>query len=108
MKQVSDPARDATAPAETGAAADPDARFEARVLRAFVKNGRLVSIPAQQKKRAVVLRFLVDRCFESDRSYPEREVNELLAEWHADVAALRRYMVTAGLLTRAGGEYRRA
>ena len=87
---------------------EPDAAFDARVLRAFLRNGKLASIPAQEKKRGAVLRFLMARCFAEDRVYPEREVNERLAEYHEDVAALRRYLVIAGLMTRSGGEYRRA
>ena len=87
--------------------ADPNAAYEAKVLRAFLRGGRLVTIPARGKKREVILRFLVAQCFAEDRPYPEREVNERLAEYHEDVAALRRYMVIGGLLTRAGGEYRR-
>jgi hypothetical protein len=78
------------------------------VLRVFIRDGRLVSIPVQEKKRDVILRYLLDRCFAEDRAYPEREVNERLAEYHEDVAALRRYLVIAGLMTRVGGEYRRA
>jgi hypothetical protein len=35
-------------------------------------------------------------------------VNERLAVYHEDVAALRRYLVSAGLMTRSGGIYRRA
>ena len=82
--------------------------FDEKVLRAFIRSGRLVSIPAQPKKRDVILRYLVAQCFAEDRAYPEPEVNARLAEYHEDVAALRRDMVIAGLLTRAGGEYRRA
>jgi hypothetical protein len=82
--------------------------YDARVLRAFLVGGRLVSFPAQEKKREVILRYLMDRCFAEDRVYPEVEVNERLAEYNEDVAALRRYLVIAGLMTRAGGEYRRA
>ena len=81
--------------------------YDAKVLRAFLRDGRLVSIPAQDRKRQAVLRYLAARCFAEDRPYPEREVNERLAAYHEDVAALRRYMVGAGLMTRAGGEYRR-
>ena len=79
----------------------------AKVLRAFFADGRLTSIPARDSKRQVVLRYLRDRCFTEDRAYPEAEVNQRLALFHRDVAALRRYMVEAGLMTRAGGEYRR-
>jgi hypothetical protein len=89
-------------PDETAAA------FEAKVLRAFVRDGRLFSIPAQPKKRLVVLRFLVESCFPGDRAWTEPEVNERLRAHDEDVAALRRYMVEAGLMTRAAGIYRRA
>jgi hypothetical protein len=81
--------------------------FEEQVIFAFVKDDRLVSIPARHKKRLVILRYLVDRCFPDDRAYPEGEVNQRLALFHPDVAALRRSMVEDGLLTRDAGEYRR-
>jgi DNA-binding HxlR family transcriptional regulator len=79
--------------------------YDAKVLRAFLRDGRLVSIPAQERKRQAVLRYLAARCFAEDRTYSEREVNERLSVYHDDVAALRRYLVVAGLMTRAGGEY---
>ena len=80
---------------------------EDAVLSAFVRDGRLVSIPAQLGKRLVVLGHLV-RVFEPGVRYPEREVNALLGVWHADVAALRRYLVDEGLLTREAGVYWRS
>src|SRR4051812_16962161 len=80
---------------------------EDAVLSAFVRAGRLLSIPAQHSKRRVVLDHLV-RVFEPGVRYPEREVNALLAVWHADVAALRRYLVDEGLLTREAGVYWRS
>lgn len=78
------------------------------MLRAFFDGPRLTSIPAQEKKRLVVLRYLLDRCFPEPRVYPEKEVNQRLAVVNRDVAALRRYLVDSGLMTRAAGEYRRA
>jgi len=83
-------------------------RLEARVLRAFIKESRLTAIPAREKKRRVVLRYLRDECFSEDRPYSEAEVNQRLALWHRDVAALRRYLIEAGLLTREAGIYRLA
>ncbi|HEY7590983.1 MAG TPA: DUF2087 domain-containing protein [Candidatus Limnocylindrales bacterium] len=84
------------------------AREDAKILRAFLEDGRLTSIPAQEKKRLVILRWLRDQVFTEDREYPEKEVNQRLALFHPDVAALRRYMVDNGLATRAAGVYRRA
>jgi hypothetical protein len=80
----------------------------ARVLRSFFRDDRLTTIPASATKRRTVLVYLRDRCFTEDRAYPEKEVNQRLALFHPDVAALRRYMVDGGLMTRANGEYRRA
>ena len=82
-------------------------REDVKVLRAFFEGSRLTSIPAQDAKRIVVLRYLRERCFAEDREYPEKEVNQRLALVHPDVAALRRYLVDSRLMTRAGGVYRR-
>src|ERR671932_96107 len=73
----------------------------------FFRGGRLVSIPAQASKRRIVLEHLV-RVFEPGVRYPEREVNALLAVWHPDHAALRRYLVDEGLLSREAGLYWRS
>ena len=81
--------------------------YDAKVLRAFLVDGRLTSIPSQEKKRQVILRFLLDRCFGEDRTYPEKEVNQRLALYHPDVASLRRYLVDTGLMARSAGQYRR-
>jgi hypothetical protein len=99
----------ARAAAESAPALEPlsDDPAEDAVLSAFVRDGRLASIPAQRSKRLVVLEHLA-RVFEPGVRYPEREVNALLAVWHADVAALRRYLVDEGLLTRRAGLYWRS
>ena len=82
-----------------------DPAFEAKVLRAFIRDGRLVSIPSKERRRQVVYRYLRDQVFVEDRSYPEKEVNQRLALFHPDVATIRRGMVDARLVTRANGEY---
>jgi hypothetical protein len=99
----------ARAAAEAAPAPEPLSgdRAEAAVLAKFVRDGRLVSIPVQLSKRIVVLQHLA-RMFEPGVRYPEREVNALLAVWHPDVAALRRYLVDEGLLTREAGVYWRS
>ena len=76
----------------------------AKVLRAFVRDGRLLSIPAARGKRRIVLDHLVQG-FEPGTRYRERQVNLMLGRWHADVAALRRYLVDEGFLAREAGVY---
>ena len=75
-----------------------------RVLREFFDRDRLRSIPAQRKKRVVVLRELLKR-FVPERRYAEREVNEILGRAHEDVATLRRELVMYGFMNRERGEY---
>ncbi|RFU21862.1 DUF2087 domain-containing protein [Geodermatophilus marinus] len=99
----------ARAAAQAAPAPEPlsDDPAEDAVLSAFVRAGRLVAIPAARGKRRVVLEHLV-RVFDVGVRYPEREVNALLAVWHPDVAALRRYLVDEGLLSREAGLYWRS
>lgn len=97
------------APSELPLAARPDdPAFEARVLRAFIKADRLVSIPARERRKLVVYRFLLDRILPDDRPVEERELNLRIALWHPDAATIRRAWVDLGLATRSGGTYRRA
>jgi hypothetical protein len=91
--------------APSGRILTPD---ESRVVRSFVVDGRLVSIPAREGKRAVVVDWLLDSVFFEDREYPEAEVNQRLGIFHRDVASLRRYLVDTGRVTRERGLYRRA
>lgn len=78
-----------------------------RVLDVFVVDGRLSSIPASRSKRLVVLDWLV-QAFEPGRRYTEAMVNLTLGQRHADTAALRRYLVDDGFLSREAGEYWRS
>jgi hypothetical protein len=76
----------------------------AAVLRAFLRDGRLVSIPSSRSKRLVVLDH-VARVFELGVRYPEREVDTLLRAFHPDHAALRRYLVDEQFLSREHSIY---
>lgn len=77
---------------------------ETRILQTFFSGDRLTEIPAVQTKRRVVLERLAME-FEPGVRYSEREVNFTLALFHADFAALRRYLVDEGIMTRADGVY---
>ena len=81
--------------------------YRQKVLKTFFRHGRLVSIPAQLKKRQIILEKLVEE-FEPDRDYPEMEVNRILVEFHEDVASLRREFISFKLMKRSKrGVYRR-
>lgn len=93
-------------PSPTGVG-DVAAPEEAKVLRAFVRDGRITQIPTQRTKRVVLLHLLAQD-FEPGRRYSEKMVNLMLGKWHADTAALRRYLVDEDLLSREAGEYWRS
>lgn len=84
-----------------------DPAYEEQVIRSFVKDGRLIRIPARERKKRVILRWLVDRVFPDDEPVMEPDVNMRLAVWNPDVSSLRRYLVDTGLVTRSGMVYRR-
>ena len=88
-------------------ALEADEALTARTIRSFIRDGRLTTIPAREKRRRIIYRYLRDQVFTEDRAYPEAEVNQRLALFHRDVATIRRGMVDAGLVTREAGEYRR-
>jgi hypothetical protein len=79
------------------------------VLRTFVRDGRLVRLPAQWQRKLVVLRHIAERTFEPDTEYPERVVNERLRAWCEDApvdhVTLRRYLVDLDHLRRQYGFY---
>jgi hypothetical protein len=77
---------------------------EASTLSKFFTGSRLKQIPTQRAKRLVVLERLAQE-FEPGRRYQEKEVNFTLQLFHADYAALRRYLVDESLMTRADGVY---
>ncbi|TYL45003.1 DUF2087 domain-containing protein [Nocardioides sp. BGMRC 2183] len=72
--------------------------------RFFDADGRLRTMPTRHAKRRVVLDHIAQR-FEPGRTYPEREVDAVLRQVHDDHAALRRYLVDDGFLTREAGVY---
>jgi hypothetical protein len=81
------------------------AGYDRKVLNDFLlPDGSLKKIPAQQKKLLVVLRHLLNG-FEPGRTYPEKEVNAILARVHPDTASLRRAMIEYKLMAREGGKY---
>jgi hypothetical protein len=71
----------------------------ARVYRAWVRDGRFVGLPAKRSRRLPLL-DLAAQAFEPGETYTGREVDESLARWHPDTAALRRYLVDEGFLDR--------
>ncbi len=76
-----------------------DSEYRQKVIDTFFEYGKLKSIPAQQKKKRIVLEVIA-QAFEYDRIYSEREVNILIANFHDDFCTIRRDMVGEKILNR--------
>ena len=94
-------------PREAGLALGAVYQEEEAVLRSYFRAGRLSEIPAKRSKRRIVLTRVALE-FDVGVRYSEREVNETLKRFHEDHAALRRYLVDDGFLSRAKGQYWRS
>jgi hypothetical protein len=70
----------------------------------LLPDGKLKVIPAQRKKREVVLKHILKE-FQPGVRYNEKQVNDILANYHPDTATLRREMIAYKLMKRAEGEY---
>jgi hypothetical protein len=75
-----------------------------RVLEAFVRAGRITSMPTSPARRLILLDWLAGT-FEVGRRYSEAEVNAALYGHAEDHVSLRRALVDAELLCRDDGTY---
>lgn len=92
------------APEEAALQAQREAEYRQRVLASFFEYGKLTFIPAQRKKRRIVLEEIA-KAFQPGRRYTEREVNLLIANYHDDFCTLRRDMIGERILERDKGVY---
>jgi hypothetical protein len=92
------------APVDPSLVDGPWSDEEAAILSRFFSGRRLTAIPAGHAKRRLVLERLAQE-FEPGLRYQEREVDFTLQLFFADYAALRRYLVDEGFMTRADGFY---
>lgn len=78
---------------------DDDTRYRQSVIANFFENGRLKQLPAQQKKREVVLRHLLET-LDPKQEYPEEEIDRHIQGYFDDYCTVRREMIAFGMLSR--------
>ena len=84
---------------------DTEEKYRKEVVSRFFKYGRLTQLPSQRKKREIVLQEIATR-FEANRTYDEKEVNEIIHQFHEDHCTIRREMIACGIMTREREIYR--
>ena len=85
-------------------AQDDDTRYRKSVIDSFFEYGRLKTLPAQRKKREVVLKYILEP-LEKGQSYTEQEMNEHILAYNDDYCTIRREMIAFGLVTREHETY---
>lgn len=80
--------------------------YRDKILKTFMKNGKITQLPVQRKKKRVLLEEIL-KSFEHNRDYKERDVNIIIADFHDDFCTLRRDMISEGMFTRSKGIYKR-
>jgi len=79
--------------------------YDRKIMRdILLPDGRLKVIPAQRKKREVVLKHIL-KAFQPEVHYTEKQVNDILSRYHEDTATLRRELIAYKMMKRAEGEY---
>ena len=79
-------------------------KYKKEVISNFFKYGRLTRIPTQRKKREIVLQEIAKQ-LEANRTYDEKEINEIIHRFHEDHCLIRREMIACGILTREKETY---
>ncbi|QTH40400.1 metalloregulator ArsR/SmtB family transcription factor [Cohnella sp. LGH] len=70
----------------------------------FTKEGRLKHVPAQLKKKLIVLEHIVSS-LEQGQKYAEKEINEFIKSYHEDFATIRREFIMHQFMYREDGVY---
>lgn len=88
-----------------GDMSDVNETLKASVMRNFyAKDGRLRQIPAQYKKKLIVLEHMAEQ-LEFGRKYAEKEINEFIKQYHDDFATIRREFIMHQFMYREDGVY---
>jgi hypothetical protein len=72
---------------------DSNQRLKQSVIKNFFTvDGKLKHLPAQLKKKIIVLEHIVSQ-LDKGRSYAEQEINEFIKQYHDDYATIRREFI---------------
>ena len=90
---------------DTDAACDErEDMYRQKILSTFMADGKIAKMPAQLKKKLILIEEIC-RAFEMGKSYSEKQVNLIVADYYDDFAMVRRFFVDYGLFTRENGIY---
>lgn len=77
-----------------------------KVIKNFIRNGHIIRLPAQRKKRVLLLEHLLES-FEPYKIYTESEINDIIRKYYDDYCTVRRELVDEKMMIRNAGKYKR-
>ena len=77
-----------------------------KVIKNFIRDGRITRLLAQRKKRVFLLEHLLDS-FELYKVYAETEVDDIIRKYYDDHCTVRRELVDEKMMIRKAGKYKR-
>lgn len=78
--------------------------FVKKIIHTFTKDGRIIRLPAQYKKRLVMLDY-VSRKFREGEILKEAEVDSRISEFYSDYCTIRRMFIDEGYMKRENNIY---
>ncbi len=83
---------------------DRISQYKTKVINIYFKEGKLIKLPSQHKKRWIILEKIALE-LEDDKVYTEKEINNKISESFDDYCTIRRYLIDERILNRHKGEY---
>lgn len=81
--------------------------YRKQVIKTFFKNGRLLKIPEQNRKKDVVLQKVAAKLV-TDKLYSDEELNEILKNIHPDFEKLKTELLASRFMKTTKGLHHRA
>ena len=78
--------------------------YRKQVLKTFFKNGQLLKIPTQNRKKDVVLQKVASR-FIKDQAYTETQLDETLKKIYPDFEKLKILFLSSRFIKKINGAY---
>ena len=78
--------------------------YRKQVLKTFFKNGQLLKIPTQNRKKDVVLQKVASR-FTKDQEYTETQLDETLKKIYPDFEKLKILFLSSRFIKKINGAY---
>lgn len=79
-------------------------KYRQKVLKAFMKRGKLEKLPVQWKKRMIILEEFRKK-FVPGRKYSELEINDCILPLYDDYCTIRRLLIEEGMMERKDQAY---